>query len=160
MTVSGTSVRTGVLARMGWAPTPVSAQRPGQVSHLSQVHGTCGPSDQWSAPGILYSCGLQLQPLSPSHPPAGWDCSEDVDECETQGSPRCKNGGTCQNLAGSFHCVCVSGWGGTGCEENLDDCVAATCAPGSTCIDRVGSFSCLCPPGRTGMGQATGTGEV
>ncbi|KAL6064225.1 hypothetical protein STEG23_006331 [Scotinomys teguina] len=81
----------------------------------------------------------------------GWDCSEDIDECEAQGPPRCKNGGTCQNSAGGFHCVCVSGWGGPGCDENLDDCVAATCAPGSTCIDRVGSFSCLCPPGRTGL---------
>ncbi|KAI4560748.1 hypothetical protein MJG53_017377 [Ovis ammon polii x Ovis aries] len=81
----------------------------------------------------------------------GWDCSEDVDECEVQGPPRCRNGGTCQNSAGDFHCVCVSGWGGAGCEENLDDCVAATCAPGSTCLDRVGSFSCLCPPGRTGL---------
>ena len=32
MTVLGTSVRTGAPARMGWAPTPASAQRPGQVS--------------------------------------------------------------------------------------------------------------------------------
>lgn len=104
-----------------------------------------------SAPGLPSSQGSQVQPLSPSHPRAGSDCSEDVDECESQGPPRCRNGGTCQNSAGSFHCVCVSGWGGTGCEENLDDCVAATCAPGSTCVDRVGSFSCLCPPGRTGV---------
>lgn len=107
----------------------------------------------WSPPGLPSSRRPQLQPLSPSHPPAGWDCSKDVDECEAQGAPHCRNGGTCQNLAGSFHCVCVSGWGGIACEENLDDCVAATCAPGSTCIDRVGSFSCLCPPGRTGVGQ-------
>lgn len=108
---------------------------------------------RWSAPVLQSSQGPQLQRLSPSHSPTGWDCSEDVDECEVQGPPRCRNGGTCQNSAGDFHCVCVSGWGGAGCEENLDDCVAATCAPGSTCIDRVGSFSCLCPPGRTGMTQ-------
>lgn len=31
MTVLGTSVRTGAPARMGWAPTPASAQRPGQA---------------------------------------------------------------------------------------------------------------------------------
>lgn len=111
---------------------------------------------QWprsSAPGLPSSQGPHLYPWSPFHSPAGWDCSEDVDECETLSPPHCRNGGTCQNSAGSFHCVCVSGWGGTGCEENLDDCVAATCAPGSTCIDRVGSFSCLCPPGRTGVGE-------
>lgn len=46
MTVSGTNVRTGVLARMDWSPTPASAQRPGQVSHQSHVHGTNGPEVQ------------------------------------------------------------------------------------------------------------------
>lgn len=46
MTVSGTSVRTGAPARMGWAPTPASAQRPGQVSRLSQADGTGGPDGQ------------------------------------------------------------------------------------------------------------------
>ena len=46
MTVLGTSVRTGAPARMGWASTPASAQRPGQVSRLSQVDGTGGPDGQ------------------------------------------------------------------------------------------------------------------
>lgn len=114
---------------------------------------------RWSAPASPphRTPSSSLCPL-PTLPPAGWDCSEDVDECETQGPLHCRNGGTCQNSAGSFHCVCVSGWGGTGCEENLDDCAAATCAPGSTCIDRVGSFSCLCPPGRTGVPEGVGVG--
>lgn len=131
---------------MGWAPTPASAQRPGRVGCSKQVHG----SSSNACPRPPSSPRPALVPLST--PPAGWDCSEDIDECEAQGPPRCRNGGTCQNSAGGFHCVCVSGWGGPGCDENLDDCAAATCAPGSTCIDRVGSFSCLCPPGRTGAG--------
>lgn len=46
MTVSGTSVRTGVLAKMDWIHTPASAQKPGQVRYLSQVHGTCDPEVQ------------------------------------------------------------------------------------------------------------------
>lgn len=155
MTVLATSVRMGALARMGWAPTPASAQRPGQVSCVSRVHSTCSPDGLPLASPPHRAPSSSLCPL-PTPPPAGWDCSEDVDECEAQGPPHCRNGGTCQNSAGSFHCVCVSGWGGTGCEENLDDCVAATCAPGSTCIDRVGSFSCLCPPGRTGVTVGAG----
>jgi hypothetical protein len=138
----------GPPARMGWAPIHATAQKPGQVSCLSQIYGNSGPvSQSLVSPPLKSPSSI----LVPSHPPIGWDCSQDVDECEAQGPPRCRNGGTCQNSPGSFHCVCVSGWGGTGCEENLDDCVAATCAPGSTCIDRVGSFSCLCPPGRTGQ---------
>ena len=58
MTVSGTSVRTGAPARMGWAPTPASAQKPGQVSHLNQVAGTGGPDGQppFSSPHRAPSC--------------------------------------------------------------------------------------------------------
>lgn len=58
MTVLGTSVRTGASARMGWPPTPASAQRPGQVSPLSQVDGTSGPDGQppFSSPHRAPSC--------------------------------------------------------------------------------------------------------
>lgn len=154
MTVSGTNARTGPPAWMGWAPTPASAQRPGRVSRSEQVRG-CGSAP----PSILARLPVPAPP-SPLLSPAGWDCSEDVDECEAQGPPRCRNGGTCQNSAGGFHCVCVSGWGGPGCDENLDDCALATCALGSTCIDRVGSFSCVCPPGRTGAGRGCGGGDT
>lgn len=80
---------------------------------------------------------------------AGQHCTEDVDECRLQPNT-CQNGGTCSNLPGSYVCVCVNGWSGPDCSENIDDCATAACSPGSTCIDRVASFICLCPHGKTG----------
>lgn len=63
----------------------------------------------------------------------------------------CQNGGTCHNSYGSYQCVCVNGWTGNDCSENIDDCVSAACYQGSTCHDRVASFHCECPHGRTGI---------
>ena len=80
----------------------------------------------------------------------GTYCERDVDEC--QATPNlCQNGGTCQNLPGSFICVCVNGWNGTYCQTNIDDCGPINpCYNGGTCIDRVGYYQCQCPQGKTG----------
>lgn len=63
----------------------------------------------------------------------------------------CQNGGTCHNTYGGYQCVCVNGWTGDDCSENIDDCASAACYQGSTCHDRVASFYCECPHGRTGI---------
>ncbi|XP_026126642.1 neurogenic locus notch homolog protein 4-like [Carassius auratus] len=73
----------------------------------------------------------------------------DVDECRLTNP--CQNGGTCSNTSNSYNCVCVNGWSGSECSENIDDCATKACAAGSACIDRVASFSCSCPPGKTGL---------
>lgn len=44
-------------------------------------------------------------------------CSPDVDECQSE---PCKNGGTCQDLLGSFACYCPEGFVGTQCETGRD----------------------------------------
>ena len=62
----------------------------------------------------------------------------------------CQNGGTCHDTYGSYQCVCVNGWTGDDCSENIDDCASAACYHGATCHDRVASFFCECPHGRTG----------
>ena len=38
----------------------------------------------------------------------------DINECE---ATPCKNGATCENLSGSYHCKCKSGYAGKNCEE-------------------------------------------
>lgn len=79
----------------------------------------------------------------------GQYCTENVDECELMPNA-CQNGGTCHDTHGSYHCVCVNGWTGDDCSENIDDCASAACYHGATCHDRVASFFCECPHGRTG----------
>ena len=40
--------------------------------------------------------------------------SLDIDECMTSGL--CGEHGTCNNTAGSYHCLCDNGWTGDHCE--------------------------------------------
>lgn len=42
------------------------------------------------------------------------------------------------------NCICESGFTGTFCEENIDDCLENTCTNNSTCIDGINEFSCAC----------------
>lgn len=79
----------------------------------------------------------------------GQYCAEDVNECLMQPNA-CHNGGTCFNTIGGHTCVCVNGWTGDDCSENIDDCAIAVCFNGATCHDRVASFFCECPVGKTG----------
>lgn len=76
-------------------------------------------------------------------------CERDIDECELYPNI-CQNGGTCNNLPGKYLCVCVNGWTGPHCEENIDDCKGNPCYNGGTCEDRIGYYFCNCTPGKTG----------
>ncbi|XP_029589262.1 protein jagged-2b isoform X1 [Salmo trutta] len=51
---------------------------------------------------------------------------------------------------GNFTCSCDSGFSGTYCHENVNDCVSSPCRNGGTCIDGVNSFQCFCPDGWEG----------
>jgi hypothetical protein len=64
---------------------------------------------------------------------------------------QCANGGTCSPLKDDrFECLCVSGYTGSFCESDIDDCTPASCDNGGTCLDRVNGFSCSCRPGYSG----------
>lgn len=103
----------------------------------------------------LQRCSWSLRELGSASlmqvpcPLAGQYCTEDVDECQLMPNA-CQNGGTCHNNHGGYNCVCVNGWTGEDCSENIDDCAMAACFHGATCHDRVASFYCECPHGRTG----------
>lgn len=70
----------------------------------------------------------------------------------------CINAHECLNLPGSFSCLCLEGWGGATCAENLDDCVGQ-CRNGASCIDLVNDYRCACAPGYTGRDCETDIDE-
>lgn len=107
--------------------------------------GTVGAEPSCFTSGMV-SASLMQVPC----PLAGQYCTEDVDECQLMPNA-CQNGGTCHNNHGGYNCVCVNGWTGEDCSENIDDCAMAACFHGATCHDRVASFYCECPHGRTGQ---------
>lgn len=98
-----------------------------------------------------------------------WSENEDFDECEEQ-KDICGVGGTCENLPGSYACLCSEGFFTDinghcqGDEEtnkwlkqtnrkplDLDECdylEIQTCHHNSlTCINTIGSYTCKCDDG-------------
>eukprot|EP00933_Yihiella_yeosuensis_P036099 TRINITY_DN297_c0_g1_i2.p1 TRINITY_DN297_c0_g1~~TRINITY_DN297_c0_g1_i2.p1 ORF type:complete len:1091 (-),score=202.59 TRINITY_DN297_c0_g1_i2:180-3452(-) len=78
-------------------------------------------------------------------------CS-DIDECAMK-THNCGGSNPCRNTAGSFQCMCSTGYSGSlPLCVNIDECKTGvhTCKnlPGGImCKDTVGSFECACKPG-------------
>ncbi|XP_036987920.2 protein jagged-2 isoform X1 [Artibeus jamaicensis] len=95
----------------------------------------------------------------PRDPCPGGACRV-IDSCGLEAGPRvagvvppgvCGPHGRCVSLpGGNFSCICDSGFTGTYCHENVDDCRGQPCHNGGTCIDEVDAFRCFCPSGWEG----------
>ena len=72
----------------------------------------------------------------------------DIDECSLN-SHICSEDRECQNTAGSYSCVCTTGYATSGLEcFDIDECEQyGQCDPGYKCKNTVGSFVCLCGDG-------------
>jgi hypothetical protein len=62
----------------------------------------------------------------------------------------CRFRGTCAADAGVVRCTCDTGYRGSNCETNSDDCVNSACN-GSPCVDLINSNVCLCDGGVFGV---------
>ncbi|XP_076087285.1 uncharacterized protein LOC143057777 [Mytilus galloprovincialis] len=73
----------------------------------------------------------------------------------------CQNDGSCQSKNGSnypctstyraesfdmyYDCVCLPGYSGVYCEENIDECLSSPCVDPFECTDGVNMYDCRCP---------------
>ncbi|XP_067680460.1 protein jagged-1-like [Haliotis asinina] len=63
----------------------------------------------------------------------------------------CGHHGICiSQPSGRFSCACETGYTGTYCHENIDDCASNPCQNNGTCIDGVNSYQCICMDGWEG----------
>ena len=49
-----------------------------------------------------------------------------------------------------FQCICSTGWSGSQCEDNVDECLEEPCLYNGTCVDSEGGYMCQCVNGTTG----------
>lgn len=78
--------------------------------------------------------------------PAGQACNSANGNCE--GSDPCalnpcQHGGTCQPSSSNYTCACPSGWMGTNCEQDVNECAAVPNVCGDfPCINLPGGYEC------------------
>eukprot|EP00075_Anas_platyrhynchos_P021732 XP_027310985.1 LOW QUALITY PROTEIN: protein eyes shut homolog [Anas platyrhynchos] len=77
-------------------------------------------------------------------------CHQRFSPCELPYNP-CINNSTClAQVDGNPLCVCKTGFEGTYCEVNSDECISHPCQNEGLCVDGVNSYRCSCQHGFTG----------
>ena len=59
---------------------------------------------------------------------------------------RCLNNATCVGNSTHYQCMCVPGFTGPHCEQDINECALIPC-PHGVCVDGVNSYTCYCLPG-------------
>ncbi|KAM7027961.1 protein eyes shut homolog [Passerculus sandwichensis] len=77
-------------------------------------------------------------------------CHQRFSPCELPYNP-CINNSTClAQVDGNPMCICKTGFEGTYCEVNSDECISHPCQNGGLCVDGVNHYRCSCQHGFTG----------
>ncbi|XP_058972697.2 protein NEL-like [Pocillopora verrucosa] len=67
---------------------------------------------------------------------------------------RCVNSATCVNRKMNYTCSCKTGWTGSYCERDVDECteIPGACPVQSACENSLGSYHCICQSGWRNVG--------
>jgi hypothetical protein len=90
-----------------------------------------------------------------SRPGQCWESRANPDRCaypgvdDSQHIQIARNQSACVE-PGRLVCRCVTGFVGSLCETNVDDCASYPCSAAATCVDLVDRFYCACAPGWSG----------
>uniref|UniRef100_A0A8C6NCJ8 Uncharacterized protein n=1 Tax=Melopsittacus undulatus TaxID=13146 RepID=A0A8C6NCJ8_MELUD len=77
-------------------------------------------------------------------------CHQRFSPCELPYNP-CINNSTCLAQAnGNPVCICKTGFEGTYCEINSDECISHPCQNEGLCVDGINHYRCSCQHGFTG----------
>ncbi|KAK1884112.1 Protein crumbs like 1 [Dissostichus eleginoides] len=79
---------------------------------------------------------------------AGDNCTEEVDECES--NPCSEPQTLCVDQLNGYFCRCPEGFGGEDCRTHVTDCIDEPCRNNGTCLLRREGFQCHCAPGFEG----------
>lgn len=75
---------------------------------------------------------------------SGFSGAPQFEPCNLLGSSECIDGNS------TYTCVCILGFTGRGCFEDIDDCIPNPCLNNGTCTDEINDFSCECAADFTG----------
>ena len=56
-----------------------------------------------------------------------------------------------QRTGNVFNCNCNTGWTGTKCDVDIDECANGPCLNAGTCVNNAGSYICTCTDSYTGI---------
>uniref|UniRef100_A0A8B9NZ42 Protein eyes shut n=1 Tax=Apteryx owenii TaxID=8824 RepID=A0A8B9NZ42_APTOW len=77
-------------------------------------------------------------------------CHQHFSPCDLPYNP-CINNSTClAQVDGNPLCICKTGFEGTNCEVNTDECASHPCQHQGLCVDGVNHYKCSCQHGFTG----------
>uniref|UniRef100_A0AAQ4PGY7 Cubilin n=1 Tax=Gasterosteus aculeatus aculeatus TaxID=481459 RepID=A0AAQ4PGY7_GASAC len=119
-----------------------------QTNMCNNNNGGCYPLATCSfSPGTsLPVCTCPPGYIGSGYGPTG--CSQTSNACQTN-SP-CVHGQCATTSAPGYICICSSGWGGTQCDHDIDECLSDPCQNGATCTDGIDGFTCTCTAQWTG----------